>query len=207
MSTAPTSQAISEAVSRVYSSQIRELTEKGVQDLADSAGETLKWYVQEKHRGGAFTPDQLIIALGKYYKSQNVWFFHHQTVSHRVKRIETLGGRDWTDVGIFLGSGIEIPPSKNGKQTSTYYTHNNSAYCFENKNPLYTSKIYTHVPMQPGKYFYRNGLASKYIDALNKEQQKHNLLLPQSQIKLDSPSLDFYVISQRQDLNLGENPL
>lgn len=156
---------IAEGIAGIHAPQIELLTKKGAEDLADSAGKTLKYYIS-KHKGKLFTPDNLAFALGQYCINTDT----SRTVHKRCKKIECNNNEvPLYDVDIFLGSGIKVG--------DTYYERkesNEEAY-FYIKDGI-SGRVYTKAPTNTGTYGYRNATA----DCLEQLQKDYKSLSPAS---------------------------
>jgi len=170
---------IAEGISWIYSPQIKKLSYKGAIDLADSAGETLKWYVENRPKQKENTnnnnnniitnkiiePDELVLALGKYYKPVGTITKFSKNPHEYCKKIEKadLTKPHWCDMDIFLASGIE-----NKKTGILHARSGNTPYIYQKKilDPTDSHFVYISAPTKAQHYEYRLG-NTNYIAQMN----------------------------------------
>lgn len=173
---------VAHGVSEVYSPQIKKLTYDGAIELADSAAHTLKWFIanraekdnlEQKNKVIMIKPDELLLALGKYYKPKNSELKSSGNVHSYCKKMGTTEPRKhFCDLDIFLASGLQVG--------TELYNNCLNPYLYENKFWDITDKhfVYTAAPGKSLEYEYRmvsNEYRKEMESYLNKRGRKLEL--------------------------------
>lgn len=154
---------VSAGIASIYSPQIERLDESQAITLAECAYNSLSSFVKRSRNNGriGISPDQLILALGKYHLGTVQRVFARPGNPHRrATLIAHINNGNWYDMDLFLGSGIKVENS--------YYNPTNTAYYYY--NPRNTQGlIYTKAPNLSGTYGFRNGTL-QYVYELNLDE-------------------------------------
>lgn len=169
---------VSGTIAGVYSDQIRQLTNKSAVTLADSAGRTLKWYI-DQHAGKDITQNHLILALGKYYVIPEekegitgkikIIFSHHDSVCSPMSYCQELSvtsGTPLYDREIFLGSGLHVVATATQPEKKYIIHKPNNASGTHRLQHSGVTPLYTGV-IGENKYGYRH-VNEEYYTVLEK---------------------------------------